>query len=149
MSGALVRPRYAPDVLPIAAAVSARQHAELAARRSERRRWRAHETFVGLALDATELREAGREAGGRRRRTLELERELRELGAGSENSSDSSSASSDSGGEGGDGVDGENSSKGEDGSESGGETSEDASEDGSTSEGERRAAAEATRGVGG
>lgn len=50
-SGAPVLPRFVRTVLPIAVALSAEQHAELAARRSERRRWRAHLTFVDWSLD--------------------------------------------------------------------------------------------------
>jgi len=41
-SGASARPQFATVVLPIAAALSTRQETELAERRSERRRWRAH-----------------------------------------------------------------------------------------------------------
>jgi ankyrin repeat protein len=57
-AGAPVLPKNAPAVLPIAVALSARQEAELAARRSESRRWRAHDDLVDLALDFGELREA-------------------------------------------------------------------------------------------
>jgi hypothetical protein len=47
-SGAPVRPENVARVLPIAASLSAGQHAELAAPRAELCSWRAHETFVGL-----------------------------------------------------------------------------------------------------
>jgi len=81
-SGASVQPRYVPVLLPIAAALSARQLAELAARRSEPRCWRAHEAFVGLALDQRELREAAQTVEAKRLEVLELG--MCELGDGSE-----------------------------------------------------------------
>jgi len=76
-SGTPARPVNAAPVLPIAASLSARQEAELAARRAELFSWRAHETFVGLSLDVKELREAEREAEERRTRLAALEREPR------------------------------------------------------------------------
>jgi ankyrin repeat protein len=57
-SGVSVLPENAPVVFPIAAALSARQQADLSARRSESRRWRAHEDLFNLAQDMQELRGA-------------------------------------------------------------------------------------------
>jgi hypothetical protein len=82
-SGAPVLPANAAVVLPIAASLGARQEAELAARRSAFRRWRAHDDLVGLALDMRELREAERAVEENERRVEALKQELRELGAGS------------------------------------------------------------------
>jgi hypothetical protein len=116
VSGVPVLPQHAPVVLPIAAALSARQQAELAERCSERRRWRGREAFVLLALDHQEMREAAQRVEGRRARLAELERaevrrarvaelrrELRELeaemesdaGDGSDDESDASDDESD------------------------------------------------------
>jgi hypothetical protein len=95
-AGAPVRPYHAPDVLPIAAALSARQEAELAARRAEPCSWRGHEAMVGLALDFGELKEAEQEEEDKQQRVLELELELRGLGVGTESSS-SSDGDSDNG----------------------------------------------------
>jgi hypothetical protein len=92
-AGAPVLPENAARVLPIAAAFSARQEAELAARRSESRRWRAHEAFVGLAFDMGELKDAERAFEARRARLAALELELLELGAGSGSRSGSGSES--------------------------------------------------------
>ena len=99
-SGAPVRPDNASCVLPIAASLSARQDAELAARRAELCSWRAHEAFVGLSLDAKELRQAERVAEERRTRVAALERELRQLGGGERDTESSSDGS-----EGGEDVD--------------------------------------------
>jgi len=68
-----------------------RRAAALAAHRSQARRWRAHETFVGLALDATELSEAEREVEEKRRRLAELEREAFGEGTSSEDESEEES----------------------------------------------------------
>jgi hypothetical protein len=99
-SGAPVRPKYAAPVLPIAAQLSARQEAELAARRAELSSWRAHETFVGMSLDVKELRKAERELEEKRARVAALERELRELEGGQRETEGSSGGS-----EGGEGDD--------------------------------------------
>jgi ankyrin repeat protein len=66
----------AARVLPVAASRAERGLAELAARRSESRRWRAHDDVVGLALDMVELREDRRVLEEKRRRLTELEKEL-------------------------------------------------------------------------
>jgi hypothetical protein len=73
-SGTPVQPRFAAALLPSAAAHANRLDAELAARRSPSRRWRAHDCLVQLAFDHLEMREA--EEGVRRReaRLVELER---------------------------------------------------------------------------
>jgi len=141
-SGAPLRPDRAAPVLPIAASLSAGQHAELVARRAALSSWRAHETFVGLSLDVEELWEAEREAEERRARVAALELELQALGSGTDDGSgsdgDSSSSSSGiSSGE-GDDEDGEESSEGE------GETEDDAE-----SESEIEGAARAATGDGG
>jgi ankyrin repeat protein len=57
-AGAPLKPQHARRVIPCAAAHAKRQVAELAARRSPSRRWRAHDCFVQLALDHQEAREA-------------------------------------------------------------------------------------------
>jgi len=93
-SGAPVLPENAARVLPLAASLSASQQADLAARPAELCSWRAHESFVDLALDVTELREAEREVEEKRARAAALERELRELGGGGQREAESSSGGS-------------------------------------------------------
>jgi len=116
-SGPPLRPDIAARVLPIVASLSAVQHAKLTARRAELCSWRAHETFVGLSLDAKELREAEREVEAKRARVAALEQELQALGDGTDDGSSSDGDSSSSGGiSSGGGVgedDGEDSSEGE------------------------------------
>jgi hypothetical protein len=105
-AGAPVRPQNRATALPIAAERAERRDAELAARRSESRRWRAHDDLVGLALDMVERREARQGVEARRARVVALEEELRELGAGTDSDSESGSSrsiSEDGDGEGGGG----------------------------------------------
>jgi hypothetical protein len=108
-SGAPIKTEHAAVALPIVASRDGEEAAELAARRSESHRWRAHDDLVSLALDMVELKEAERAAEERQARVLEHEREVRELGVGTESSSDD-----------GDGDDGSGSdeSEGESGSSS-------------------------------
>ena len=108
-SGAPVLPKNAAPVLPIAASLSADEHARLAARRAELCSWRAHQSFVSLSQAVKELREAEREAEQKRARVASLEREL-EAGSGTDGSSDENSSSISGKG---DDDDGENSSEGE------------------------------------
>jgi len=112
-SGAPLRPDRAARVLPIVASLSAGQHAELVARRAALSSWRAHETFVGLSLDVKELREAEREAEGRRARVAALERGLQALGARTDDGSSSDGEGSSSSSGNGEDADGEDSSEGE------------------------------------
>jgi hypothetical protein len=79
-SGVSVLPANAGVVLPISASLGALQEAEMAARRSESRRWRAHEAMVRLALDMGELREAKMEEEENERC---VEAHEQELGGGS------------------------------------------------------------------
>jgi hypothetical protein len=93
-SGAPVLPQHAPFALQIVASFGPDAGPELAARRSESRRWRAHDDLVGLALDMRDLREAKEGLDSRQARVEALTQELRELGAGSgtdESESESSS----------------------------------------------------------
>jgi len=72
-AGAPLSDSEAARLLPIAAAHAQRQQAEMAARRSEALRWRAHDALVGLALDKQEEREAEGLVAAKRRRAAELE----------------------------------------------------------------------------
>jgi ankyrin repeat protein len=72
-SGAPVKPRFAAALLPAAAAHANRLDAELAARRSESRRWRAHDCFVQLAFDYRDRREADEAVARSEARLVELE----------------------------------------------------------------------------
>jgi len=94
--------------VPIAAARAARREAELAVLPPLAHDWRAHEAFVGLSLDARELREAERAVQELRARLEALEREL---GGGTDGSSGSESGTDSSGGR-------ERKSKSESGSDS-------------------------------
>jgi len=93
VSGASVRPWHAADVLPVAVShglpLAAKKEAELAALPPLAHDWRAHEAFVGLALDVKELRAAVSEVEVKKRRVLDLEMELLALGAGTDSSSGS------------------------------------------------------------
>jgi ankyrin repeat protein len=60
--------------LPIAARRATRATRELAARRSEARRWRAHDCLVDLALEARDAREADARLAATRARLAALER---------------------------------------------------------------------------
>jgi hypothetical protein len=100
VSGAPVLPRHASKVLPVAVShglpLAGQKEAELRRRRAELcSSWHAHEAFVGLALDVGELRAAEREVAEKRRRVLELEKQLLALGAGTESSSGSDEEESD------------------------------------------------------
>jgi len=89
-AGCPVRHYFARYVVPTAAARAARREAELAAFPRLAHDWRAHEAFVGQALDVREMREAERELLGRRARLEALEREVGG-GTGSESESESES----------------------------------------------------------
>jgi len=89
-SGAPVWPPHAAPVLPSAAERAQQGEDELAARRSESRRWRAHEDVSDLAQEAEELSGAQQGVEERRARVAALEAELRALGAGETTSSCSS-----------------------------------------------------------
>ena len=68
--------------LPIAARRATRATRELAARRSEARRWRAHDCLVDLALEARDAREADARLNATRARLAALERAAEEAGVG-------------------------------------------------------------------
>jgi hypothetical protein len=84
----VVRKVVASHALPILARRYQRLEAELAARKSESRRWRAHDCFVQLAFDFRDAREADEAEAAARARVIELEEELRELGYGKHCSSE-------------------------------------------------------------
>jgi hypothetical protein len=90
VSGVHVLPQNAAVILPIAASLGERQEAEMAARRSESRRWRAHEAIVGLAFDQQELRDAERAVEARCARLRELEGQVRQEGGERDNNGDES-----------------------------------------------------------
>jgi len=89
-SGAPVWPPHAACVLQSAAERAQQGEDELASRRSESRRWRAHEDVFDLVRDAKELRGAQQGVEARRARVAALEGELRDRGAGETTSSWSS-----------------------------------------------------------
>jgi hypothetical protein len=74
--GAPFLPDAAPLLLGAAGAAAQAQGEEMGDRRSEHRRWRAHDALVGLALDLSDARAEEEETGRKRRRVEELEAEL-------------------------------------------------------------------------
>lgn len=78
-SGAPVLPQHAALVLPIAAPLHGEAERELEAHNlSLKSSWRVHETFVNLALDARDAREADEAVVWREARVAELEAALEE-----------------------------------------------------------------------
>ena len=73
-------PDAAGTLVPVAAEVMQAQEEEMRERRSEGRRWRAHDDVVGLAFDMRDVREEvvadEAEVAHKRRRVEELEEEL-------------------------------------------------------------------------
>jgi hypothetical protein len=103
-SGAPVRPDNAARVLPIVIshgfAAAERRKAELAAGRSEARRWMAHNDVVQLAFDFVELRAIEERLRATEQRVAELEQRVGS-GIGSEGEETAAAAAGASGGDGG------------------------------------------------
>jgi ankyrin repeat protein len=75
-----VNEMLAAHAVPTAAGEAVRAARELAARRSEDRRWRTHDCVVGLALERRELDGAGARLEATRARLAALERAVAEAG---------------------------------------------------------------------